>query len=377
MSKFLEISALQVLPPSNVNRDDTGAPKTALYGGVQRARVSSQSWKRAMRRDFNSSLDPKQVGRRTKQVVQLIIDQVVGQRPMDAAQAEKLAVAALGAAKIAVKPKAKKGADEPGVAESGYLLFLSQQQIEAVAGAIIDALDDGVDPTDEKAVKAAMAERKVRDLLDADHSIDIALFGRMVAEAPDLNVDAACQVAHAIGVGQVVPEFDYFTAVDDVTEGNEESGAGMIGTVEFNSSTLYRYSALNLDQLARNLGSAEAQKLAVATFVRSFIEAVPSGKQNTFAHGTRPTAVLVTVGTGQPTSLVGAFEEAVKDGESHVKQAVAKLAEHAGEVFSTWRTPETVMVCGLPSQLGPLASLGETVSLEELATRAAEAGAGE
>lgn len=374
MTTYLEISAIQVLPPSNVNRDDTGAPKTAMYGGVQRARVSSQSWKRAMRSDFTQRLDPSQVGRRSKQVVQLVMDSLQSHHDVDAAQAEALAVWALETAKLnPSKPKGKR-TDVPAVAQMGYLLFLSQQQIDAVARAIGEVLDEGVDPADEKATKAALTAKKVRDLLDTKHSVDIALFGRMVADAPDLNVDAACQVAHALGVSQVVPEFDYFTAVDDVVEDKEESGAGMIGTVEFYSSTVYRYAALNLDQLARNLGDETATTMAVETFVRSFVEAVPGGKQNTFAHQTRPVVVLVSVGAGQPASLVGAFEEAVGDGESHVAQAVARLATHAEEVYSTWRRPETVLVCGLPSQLGALAGLGETVSYDELAARAAAAG---
>lgn len=372
MTTYLEISALQVLPPSNVNRDDTGAPKTAMYGGVQRSRVSSQSWKRAMRKAFNDSLDPKDAGRRTKQVVFLVMAALVADKPELADDAEKYASWALESAKIKLsKPKAKKD-EEPGVAEMGYLMFISQQQIHAVARAIAAAVDAG--STEEKAFKAAMVEAKVRDLLDAEHSIDIALFGRMVADAPDLNVDAACQVAHAIGVNGVTQEFDYFTAVDDVVESKEETGAGMIGTVEFSSNTLYRYAALNLDQLAVNLGDAAAQKLAVEHFLRAFVEAVPSGKQNTFAHQTRPSAVLVTIAEGQPASLVGAFETPVGDGNGHLAEATSKLAAHAAEVFETWRKPTAVMVCGLPSQLGGLASLGDVLGFDEMVRRAVDDG---
>lgn len=370
MTTYVEIHALQNVPPANINRDDTGAPKTATYGGVLRGRVSSQAWKRAMRKHFNDKLDPKQVGVRSKQVVKLLVDAIVARDAGLADRAESLAVMALDIAKIkTAKPKAKSGEAEK-VAEMGYLMFISRSQVEAVADAVVANAGAG----DDKAVRAALTAAKVRDLLDSEHSVDMALFGRMVADAPDLNVDAACQVAHALGVHEVVPEFDYYTAVDDVSAEAEESGAGMIGTVEFASSTFYRYAAINVDQLSRNLGDATAVQMAIEAFVRAFVESMPTGKQNTFANGTRPTVVMATIAQGQPTSLVGAFEAAVKAQDGHVGVAVAKLAVYAREVFDTWRKPERVLVCGLPSQLGDLAALGDTVSFDELATEAARAG---
>ena len=189
--------------------------------------------------------------------------------------------------------------------KTGYLVFLSQRQIESLADAAIGVADEA-DPL--KAMRAA----KVKDLVDADHSVDIALFGRMVADSADLNVDAACQVAHAISVHEANPEYDFYTAVDDAKSRNEDevdAGAGMMGTVGFLSSTFYRYAVINVDQLLANLGSAEAASRAITAFMQSFINAMPSGKQNTFANGTRPAAVLVTLAEGQPTSLVGAFEQ--------------------------------------------------------------------
>ncbi|GAB3622655.1 type I-E CRISPR-associated protein Cas7/Cse4/CasC [Mariniluteicoccus endophyticus] len=369
MTTYLEIHAIQNVPPANMNRDDTGAPKTATYGGVVRGRVSSQSWKRAMREAFNRDLDPMDVGRRSKQVVRLMMDAIVRRRPELEERAEALATAAFEVAKL--KPsKAKKG--DAAVAEMGYLLFLSQRQIEAVADVIVANADAG----DDKALRAALTAAKVRDLFDTQHSVDIALFGRMVADAPDLNVDAACQVAHALGVHEVVPEYDYFTAVDDVVREAEETGAGMIGTVEFFSSTFYRYAVVNLDQLQTNLGDDKAVGLALQAFVKAFVESMPTGKQNTFANGTRPSAVMVTIGSGQPASLVGAFEEPVKDSAGHVAQAINRLAEHAEGVFSTWRRPETVLVCGLPAQVGKLAELGDVVSFDELVARAGAMGGG-
>lgn len=364
MKSYLEIHALQSLPPSNVNRDDTGAPKTATYGGVLRARVSSQAWKSAIRRDFNARLDQQAVGVRTKAIVQMLADEITAQAPELADRAVELAVTAFDAIGLKIKTAKKDGE----VQELGYLMFLSKQQLRLLAEQTVAAANEGDNLKD--ALKAA----KVKDMVDTEHSIDIALFGRMVADAPDLNVDAACQVAHALGVHEVTPEFDYYTAVDDKRREAEETGAGMIGTVEFNASTLYRYAAINLDQLLVNLGTAAAARAAVEEFVRSFVEAMPSGKQNTFANGTRPGAVMVTLGQGQPANLVGAFEIPVRSTDGYLKKASEKLATHASEVFTTWRQPSDVLVCGLPEVAGPLAALegAEQVSFADLVARSAQ-----
>ncbi|GAA3870083.1 type I-E CRISPR-associated protein Cas7/Cse4/CasC [Tessaracoccus defluvii] len=362
MTTYLEIHAIQSVPPANLNRDDTGSPKSAIYGGVTRARVSSQSWKRAMRTDFNNHLDPKDVGTRSRMLVTSIEKMIVEAREDLAPQAQELAVAAMEAAGFKKPVPRKTGKDTAGAPETGYLVFLSQRQLESLAAAAIEA-------SGEDNPLNAMKAAKVKDLVDADHSVDIALFGRMVADAADLNVDAACQVAHAISVHEAIPEFDFFTAVDDAKSRNadeEDAGAGMMGTVGFVSSTLYRYAAVNLDQLRANLGDEEAARLALEAFVRSFVNSMPSGKQNTFANGTRPAAVLVTVASGQPSSLVGAFEKPIRSSDGYVARAVEALAKHASEVFGTWRQPSSVWVTGTPSELGALADLGDLRSFDEL-----------
>ena len=364
MSTFVEFHAIHNVPPANINRDDTGAPKTATYGGVVRGRVSSQSWKHAMRDYFRLVVDPKDVGTRSKQVVKLLADAVTDRSPELGPRAEDLATQAFTAARLKVGKKSKK---DESPAEMGYLMFLSQRQIDSVADLLVEHAN-----SDD--LKSILTTARVKELLDSDHSIDIALFGRMVADSADLNVDASCQVAHAIGVHEVVPEYDYFTAVDDVAEAAEETGAGMIGTVEFYSSTFYRYAALNVDQLRHNLGEPVAVQMAMEAFTRAFIESMPTGKQNTFANGTRPSAVLVTVAEGQPASLVGAFEEPIKDSLGYVRSAVEALAGHAGEVFETWRRPSVVLACGLASDLGQLAKLGEVVSFDDLVARVGAVG---
>lgn len=363
MTTYVEIHALQTLPPSNINRDDTGTPKTAIFGGVTRARVSSQSWKRAIREDFNSTLDPKEVGTRSRLLVSEIARLIAQRDPNLADNAEELAVNVMEAAGFKKPvPKTKKKGEVAGTPETGYLVFMSQIQLESLAEAAVKASGEAK-PLD--AMKAA----KVKNLVDADHSIDIALFGRMVADSTDLNVDGACQVAHALSVHEATPEYDFYTAVDDARsrdEDAEDSGAGMMGTVGFTSSTLYRYAAIGIDQLRTNLGNDDAVAKAVEAFMRSFVNAIPNGKQNSMAHGTRPAVVLVTIANGQPTNLVGAFEEPVQRDGGFLTPAINRLAKHAKEVFEAWRKPNRVLITGLSSQLGELKSIGEELPFEKV-----------
>lgn len=367
MTTYIEIHALQNVPPSNINRDDSGTPKSAIYGGVTRSRVSSQSWKRAMREDFNASLDPKDVGTRSRMIVARIEDSIRAERPDLADRAQDLAVSAMEAAGFKKPaPKTRKKGDPAGQPETGYLVFMSQRQIDALAKAAVSVADDA-NPLN------ALKALKVKALVDADHSIDIALFGRMVADSSDLNVDAACQVAHAISVHEATPEYDFYTAVDDSKQRNEDeedAGAGMMGTVAFTSSTLYRYAAVNVDQLHKNLGSDEAVALALAAFIRSFVNAMPSGKQNTFGNGTRPGAVLLTIASGQPASLVGAFESPVAAKNGYLEGAVARLASHAQGVFDTWRRPRHAFFTALPEYRELLADVAETKTFDELINEA-------
>lgn len=363
MTRYVEIHALQNVPPSNVNRDDVGTPKTARYGGVLRSRVSSQSWKKAIRDDFNAHLDPRDVGTRSRMLVADIARAITAQRADLSDRALDLAVTAMEAAGF--KKPVPRGKAEDATPETGYLVFMSARQIDALARAAIAA------SAHDKPL-AAMRAAKVKDLVDAENSVDIALFGRMVADSTDLNVDAACQVAHAISVHAADPEYDFYTAVDDAKRRNADevdAGAGMMGTIAFISATLYRYAALNVDQLRVNLGNDRAVEQAIEAFVRSFIQAMPTGKQNSFAAATRPSAVVVTVASGQPTSLVGAFEKPITSSDGYMRPAVEALANHATEVFEAWRTPELVLVHGLRSDIQPLVPLGEVVSLDDLLTR--------
>lgn len=366
MALFIDCHALQTVPPSNINRDDTGAPKSALFGGVQRHRVSSQAWKRAIRKDFGTYLTADQLGTRTKRVVSKVVEEIIafgGTETWSESRAAEAAEAAFSAVGLKVaKPKAKKakdGQEEAGadpsteMAETGYLLFLSTQQIKKLAQAIVNS--DG----------AKLDKKKAKELLDNEHSIDIAMFGRMVADAPDYNVDAAVQVAHAIGVSGSEPEFDYFTAVDDEVERAEETGAGMIGTVQMMSSTLYRYATVNLDGLTKNLGHGEAAVDAAVAFVQSFIRSMPSGKQNTFANNTLPEVVVVSLREDRPVSWVNAFEEPVPADvvRGRRREAARKLAAEATSLDRMYDTaPRRIWVLSLAELADSLAELGDATT---------------
>lgn len=331
MSLFIDFHAIQTVPPANINRDEDGSPKTTVFGGRRRARVSSQAWKRAIRRDFEGFLDQSDLGVRSLRIVDEIKARIMAADPTLADSAEELAVGALTAAGIKVeKNKARKNAESEDFQKTGALLFLSNPQIDALAQLAITS--EG--KPDRKAAK---------EVLTKGNSIDLALFGRMIADSPDLNVDAAAQVAHAIGVHTVVSEFDYFTAVDDRAP-EDNAGAGMIGTVEFNASTLYRYATVNVSALRENLGDDQATARAIEAFTQSFVTSMPTGKQNTFANRTLPDFVLATVRDDQPINLAGAFEAAIDEPGDRTVTAAERLITKAKSVHEKFAPPLTSFV---------------------------------
>lgn len=366
---FLDIHILQSVPPSNINRDDTGSPKSARFGGVRRARVSSQAWKRATRKRFNATLDKSDIGHRTKRVVEKLAEEIQAMdRDIPEEVSRQLAGEALKLAGIKLTtPKPPKDAPEGfrPVDQTGYLLFLSAGQFAKLAELAVDAHQSSR-KVDGKLAKAA---------INSENSFDVSLFGRMVADDAELNVDAAAQVAHAISVQAVEAEFDYFTAVDDMQERDQEAGAGMIGTVEFNSSTLYRYATVNIPGLRRNLGDSAATARAVAAFVDSLVLSMPTGKQNTFANRTVPEAVVVSIRSDQPVNLVGAFESPIALGgdKSVVAGAAAALADRHGEIADVYGPPVKTWVVSIGDATVPLRGVGDRVDMRSLTVQLEEA----
>jgi CRISPR system Cascade subunit CasC len=379
---ILEVHALQTVPPSCLNRDDTGTPKSAVYGGVRRARVSSQAWKRATRRAFHQRLDPTELGVRTRRVAEVLTERIAElDGSIEEGRAWELAAETIQVAtgsKVEV-PKRKGGTakDDPGAAapESKYLMFLSGHQLRGLAELAVKAHGAGKDFYKDKANKD-----RARQIANTRHSVDIALFGRMVADGADINVDAAAQVAHAISVHRVDIESDYYTAVDDYKKREDDDlGAGMIGTVEFNSATLYRYAALDVDLLRANLGKGlredepvtEPVRRATEAFIECFLTSMPTGKINTFGNHTLPEAVVVKLRTSRPINVVAAFEEpcrAEPEIGGHLRQASERLAAYIPEVERAYGmaldTPTWVVRVG--SNTAPLAGLGTELFLPDL-----------
>ncbi|HWO61546.1 MAG TPA: type I-E CRISPR-associated protein Cas7/Cse4/CasC, partial [Umezawaea sp.] len=219
--RYLDIHVLQTVPPSNLNRDDAGSPKQAIYGGVRRSRVSSQAWKRAARTAFAERVPKADLATRTKQISDLLTKRLATTHDLTSPDAARISNALL-------KPLGIK-ASKKNAEQTSYLLFFGYPQLDAIAGVIAGRIDELV-ALDDTALTKAVEEVDVKKILGTGHPVDVALFGRMVADIPNLNVDAACQVAHAISTHPVEIEFDYYTAVDDENT-REQTGAGMIGTV--------------------------------------------------------------------------------------------------------------------------------------------------
>lgn len=303
---FVDMHAIQIVPPSNLNRDDTGSPKTAQYGGVKRARVSSQSWKRAMREYFNAEGEISNVGVRTLEIVKYVAEKII---ELDNSIAMEKAMAK---AKDVIEKSQIKLSDNKAKA----LFFLGDTQAKGLAKAAINGESD---------------KKKIEEILNGNKPIDIALFGRMVADNPVLNEDASSQVAHAISTHGVQTEFDFYTAVDDLAP-EDNAGAGMLGTIEFNSSTLYRYANVAIHEFANQIEDKEAVINAIKLYIKAFVNSMPTGKINTFANQTLPQFVMVTLRKDRPINLISAFEEPVRSSNGYTKASIEKLIKESKKI---------------------------------------------
>ena len=334
MSTFIDLHVIQSVAPSCLNRDDTGAPKDCVFGGHRRARVSSQCLKRAARLHFVSAglLTSEELAIRTRNIVGLISERLSQMGYEDTTTAIATALAAV---ELSVKAKKAKEDDVAASApQTEYLLFLANTVVDQLTQLIAGNLAELSTGKTSAALK-----KEITALLSSASAVDIALFGRMVADKKDLSIDAAAQVAHALSANKIDRESDFFTAVDDWTRA-DEADAGMLGSVEFNSSCLYRFATVNLDLLTSNLnGDRDLALKGLAAFLRSSVLAIPSGKQNTFAAHNLPAAVAIGVHTSQPISLANAIEKPVWHGEHTnglAAATVARLQQHAATLSSSY-----------------------------------------
>ncbi|MGD8108114.1 type I-E CRISPR-associated protein Cas7/Cse4/CasC [Pantoea sp. FN0302] len=314
MTTFIQLHLLTAYAPANLNRDDSGRPKTAFMGGVERLRVSSQSLKRAWRcsETFEDAMDGY-IGKRTRRIgVEYVY------RPMiDAGIASKTAIAA--AEKIAAqfgKLKKDKNATDEQKLEIEQIVHVSNHEINLIRQLVDTLIADKREPGDEE-VKLLRKERR---------SVDMALFGRMLASSPEFNVEAACQVSHALGVSAVTIEDDFFTAVDDLNS-KQDSGSGHMGEQGFASALFYTYICISRDLLVKNLGGDEAlAKRTIAALTETALTVSPTGKQNSFASRAYASYALAEIGQRQPRSLAAAFFQPVRDVDQ-IPAAITRLKQ--------------------------------------------------
>ncbi|WGD37190.1 type I-E CRISPR-associated protein Cas7/Cse4/CasC [Lysinibacter sp. HNR] len=337
---YIDIHTIHTVPPSNMNRDDTGNPKEAVYGGVNRARVSSQSKKRATRTYFaEGRVDTEKDATRTRRLPKVVQERLVSLLEMEPEASKKLADLIINTLKNQkAKPLKRDPKDNDQLT---YAFFYGQSQIDSWINNHKDSLLDYAKNGNLEGDKGqAEFDKQFRfeDAFTTGHPAHVALFGRMIADIPNLNVDAAVQVAHSLSTHAVQNQFDYFTAVDDQNT-NEETGSSMIGSVAFNSATLYNFASISLQDLRENLdGDLNATKSSILKFIESFAKSMPSGHRNSFAHSTRPSLVTVIIRSDQPVNFVNAFEEPVptqtKEGMESI--SIQKLAQEINQESNRW-----------------------------------------
>lgn len=367
---FIDVHILQDLPPSNINRDQSGSPKTAMYGGVQRLRVSSQAWKRATRLTFGNDLPEQERGVRTRRLEQLLHHELTT-RKVDEAVGNEIVTSVLKTLGIKAGKKAEL---------LSYLLFCSRGQLSQIADRMA-ALAPHWSNLTPKQQESAAKDIGFQEALSSGHSLDVALFGRMVADLSQLNVEAATQVAHAISTHAAPSQFDYFTAVDDVPgvdeTGDGDLGAGMIGTIEFNSGTIYRFATIAFDQLVENLADPQAAIAGVEHFLKAFTLSMPTGHQNSFAARTRPALIATIIRADQPVNLVSAFERPIVSRNGMMAPSQVALATTAHKEARRWGDEPILVAASFASaddkaDMALQEAFGESMTLTDIVSRVAD-----
>jgi CRISPR system Cascade subunit CasC len=319
MQRFIQVHLLTAYPPSNPNRDESGKPKTAKVGGVERLRLSSQSIKRAVRTSevFSAAVEGK-LGVRTQRIGERVQEHLLSRN----ATPEMALAAARAVAKMFGKVK-------PEGAQTEQLVFVTPEEWQAalslgedlasgkVPMPVEDEEEDAVEGADKDKKKAAKKKKAAGPKLPeirrtAAHAVDVALFGRMLADAPKFNFEAAANIAHAFSTHRVQADADYYSAVDDLRDKNESLGSSFIGDAGYGSAVHYIYACINTDVLLRNLGrdtpgSEEIAATAVKALISALATESPNGKRASFAHNPRASVVMVEIGAAQPRTLASAF----------------------------------------------------------------------
>lgn len=318
MSRFLQLHLLTAYPPANLNRDDLGRPKTAKMGGVDRLRVSSQSLKRTWRTSdlFQKALHGH-LGIRSKMLGINVYQQLLDAGVTDK-KAKTWAQAIAGQFGKLKKEDANYAFND---LEIEQLVHVSQSELAAIDSLVKTLI----------AEQRAPGENELNILRASEMAADIALFGRMLASKPLFNVEAACQVAHAISVHGVVIEDDYFTAVDDLNDRSEDAGAAHIGETGFAAGFFYFYICINKELLVENLnGDSALANRSIQALTEAAIKVAPEGKQNSFGSRAYASYVRAELGSQQPRSLSVAFLKPLgKNAEDYASEAIVALEMQA------------------------------------------------
>lgn len=329
---FIELHMIQNFAPANLNRDDTGNPKDCEFGGVRRARISSQCIKRAIRHEpVFGQITNQPNGERTKWFVDKRLTPMLVAAGKPEAEARKVAAEFL----TAFASKLEKDS-----AKTAVLLYFSPAELQGMVDGLLAAWADVTAADDKRRAEAIgqLVKELVKAYKNRTSAADIALFGRMLAEKPELNIDAACQVAHAISTHRVTMEMDFYTAVDDL-QPEDTAGAGMMGFTAYDSACFYRYARVDWEQLVKNLDDdVDLARRTVEGFLRASVAAIPTGKQNAFAAQNLPSFLLAVVKPqGMAWSLANAFERPVRVGnDGLVAPSVAALDAYWGRLAAVY-----------------------------------------
>ena len=360
MSEFIQLHMLVSYPPSNLNRDDLGRPKTAVMGGTQRLRISSQSLKRAWRTsDVFAEKLAGHMGIRTKDMGIKVKEALMSGLPLtkildgktpdpksaaiipdkdakawafkiasvfvdkppkgDGKTTEEKSVDDAEGEKTGSKKKEKVSNINKDTLKGEQLVFYSNNEISAIQSLITTIIKEKREPK----------SKELSELLKEDlSSVDVAMFGRMLANATKYNVEAAVQVAHAVTVHEVAVEDDYFTAVDDLNKGEDDAGAAHLGETEFASGLFYTYVCIDKTLLKKNLGNDD--KLAndaIRALVEAATKVAPTGKQNSFASRAYASYLLAEKGDKQPRSLSVAYLAAIRDSKDLLGSSIKTLKD--------------------------------------------------
>jgi len=341
---LIQIHLLQNYSPANLNRDDTGSPKDAMFGGVRRGRISSQCLKRSMRKSAAFTEEfahDNLLAVRTKQLPQLL-EKALQDLGADPVTIQMIVARAAEIGRESTKRKNEEATTDEAeeeaieakaVAEGAtkQLIFLGMDEVRTLAEKLLALYRQYGD-------SKKWAEAKIADITKAlgpsvPRSVDVAMFGRMTTSEAFEDMQAAVQVAHALSTNALTEEFDYYTAVDDLSG---ESGAGMIGDIEYNCSTYYKYINVHWEQLVKNLGGDIAvARRAVLALVQAAATAQPTGKQNSFAAHCLPDVILVEVRERNlPVNYANAFIKPARQGyeQTVMDDSVAKLADYLTRV---------------------------------------------